>query len=280
MCETCGCGQSGSAGPTSQDPSHDHGHSHDGYEPHVHDHALSHSHDDGTTHSHGAGVVNSHSQDRAARRIEVGADVLAANAELAARNRAWLNERGVVAFNLVSSPGSGKTLLLERTLDRLRGRVRCAVITGDVRTDRDARRLEGRGAPVRQIETLSACHLNADQIARCLSEVVDEGVRLLFIENVGNLVCPAAFDLGEHMKVVLLSVTEGEDKPLKYPAVFVGAGLAVITKLDLAAAVGWDRAAALQAIRSVHPGLFTFELSARTGEGMDAWIEYLVKAAV
>jgi len=210
--------------------------------------------------------------------VEVGADLLAANAEIAARNRAWLDERGVVAFNLISSPGSGKTLLLERTLDRLRGRVMCAVITGDVRTDRDARRLEGRGAPVRQIETLSACHLNADQIARCLPEVVRDGVRLLFIENVGNLVCPAAFDLGEHMKVVLLSVTEGEDKPLKYPAVFAAAGLAVITKTDLAAAVGWDRSAALHAIRSAHPGLFTFELSARTGEGMDAWVDYLTRA--
>ncbi|MCX7818306.1 MAG: hydrogenase nickel incorporation protein HypB [Kiritimatiellae bacterium] len=260
MCETCGCSNTGGEASARAGAAADHHHHHE----HPHSHVHAHSPEG----EHGA-----------RRRIQVGTDLLAVNAEIAARNRAWLDERGVVAFNLISAPGSGKTLLLERTLDRLRDRVGCAVITGDVRTDRDARRLEGRGAQVHQIETLSACHLNAEQVRRCLPQVIKEDTRLLFIENVGNLVCPAAFDLGEHLKVALLSVTEGEDKPLKYPAVFAAAGMAIITKLDLAAAVGWDRAACLRALRSVHPGLFILELSARTGEGMDTWIEYLVRAA-
>lgn len=237
-----------------------------------HDHDTAHRHDHEPLHRHEPAPAQ-------AKRIDLAVDLLAANAAVAARNRVWLTERGIVAFNLISSPGSGKTLLLERTLDQLSGRVRCAVITGDVHTDHDARRLAGRGAPVRQIETQSACHLNAEQIARCLPEVVVDNVRLLFIENVGNLVCPAAFDLGEHLKVALLSVPEGEDKPLKYPAVFAAAGLALITKIDLAAATGWNRSMALGAIRAVHPGLVTFELSARTGEGMGAWIDYLLRTA-
>jgi hydrogenase nickel incorporation protein HypB len=202
-------------------------------------------------------------------------NVLAENDAAAARNRRWLDEHGIVAVNLISAPGSGKTYLLERTLERLRGRVPCAVITGDLQTDNDARRLQGKGAPVRQIETLNACHLDAAHVGALLPEVAADGARLLFIENVGNLVCPAAFDLGEHFKIALLSTTEGEDKPLKYPTLFTLAPVAVITKLDLAPHLDWNGAVCRENLRKVHPGLFLFELSARTGAGMDAWLNYL-----
>jgi hydrogenase nickel incorporation protein HypB len=200
---------------------------------------------------------------------------LARNDEHAARNREWLRARGVVAINLISSPGAGKTRLLERTLDALAGRIPCAVIVGDQRTDNDARRLAGRGAKVHQIETLSSCHLNAEQVAAVLPEVVDAGTRLLFIENVGNLVCPAAFDLGESFKLALLSVTEGEDKPVKYPVLFAQAPVVVLTKADLLPHLDWDAAACRQALRRIRPGVFILSLSARTGEGMDAWLDYL-----
>jgi hydrogenase nickel incorporation protein HypB len=209
------------------------------------------------------------------RTLELERKILSRNDQRAATNRAWLAGRKVVTLNLISSPGSGKTTLLERTLDRLRGRVACAVITGDQRTDNDARRLQGKGAPVRQIETISACHLDAERVGRVLPEVVADGVRLLFIENVGNLVCPAAFDLGETFKVALLSTPEGEDKPVKYPALFSMAPVVVLTKMDLVPHLDWNPGPCREALRRIHPGVTLFELSARTGLGMDAWIQYL-----
>jgi hydrogenase nickel incorporation protein HypB len=201
--------------------------------------------------------------------------VLAENDAHAAANRAWLAERGVTAINFISSPGSGKTLLLERTLERLRGRVPCAVITGDQRTDNDAKRLMGKGAEVRQIETVNACHLDAARVGALLPEVAGGGVKLLFIENIGNLVCPAAFDLGENFKVALLSTTEGEDKPVKYPTLFSLAPVVVLTKMDLAPHLDWSLPRCREYLRQIRPGVYVFELSARTGQGMDAWIEYL-----
>ena len=203
--------------------------------------------------------------------------ILSRNDELAEKNRQWLAERGITALNLISAPGSGKTLLLEKTLDRLRGRVPCAVITGDQRTDNDARRLQGKGAVVRQIETISACHLDAERVGQLLPEVTHDGAKLLFIENVGNLVCPAAFDLGENFKVALLSTTEGEDKPVKYPALFSLAPVVVLTKMDLAPHLDWSLARCRENLRRMRPGVFVFELSAKTGDGMDQWIDYLVK---
>lgn len=292
MCEHCGCSSASEpAGPETHHGHHDHLHDpdHAHEHPHPHDHGAAHTHLTAREHGHfphhehpvGASVETSSAAGAPANieRVDLAQNILARNEEAAARNRAWLTSRGVTALNLISSPGAGKTLLLERTLDRLRGRVGCAVITGDVRTDHDARRLAGRGAAVRQIETLNACHLTAEQVGRELPAVVGEGVRLLFIENVGNLVCPAAFDLGEHFKVAILSTTEGEDKPLKYPAIFSAAQLAILTKLDLVGVLDWDLAACRRAIQAVHPGMYVFELSARTGEGMDAWIEYLVRLA-
>lgn len=203
--------------------------------------------------------------------------VLAQNDALAGENRAWLAERGVAAINLISAPGSGKTLLLEKTLERLDGTIKCAVITGDQQTDRDAQRLAGKGAKIHQIETISSCHLDARQISHALPKVVGEGTRLLFIENVGNMVCPTAFDLGESFKLALLSTPEGEDKPIKYPVLFATAKAILLTKMDLAETLGWDLFACRKYIQRVQPGAHTFELSAKTGEGMDAWIDYLEK---
>ena len=267
MCEDCGCESANAHAAGHAHPHvHPHGHSHDPEHPHDgHDHAHAHDH--------------VHAADGTVRRIEMERSLLAKNDEIAARNRAWLADRGIVALNLISSPGAGKTRLLERTLDRLRGRVACAVVTGDLQTDNDARRLADRGAPVRQIETVSACHLNAGHLRDVLPEVAPPGTRLLFIENVGNLVCPAAFDLGEHFKVALLSVTEGEDKPLKYPTLFSTAQVAVLTKTDLIPALDWDLTACRKALQAVHPGMFVFELSAKTGDGMDGWIDYLARLA-
>jgi hydrogenase nickel incorporation protein HypB len=267
MCKECGCGK------TVRVHSHDHAHGAD------HDHSHPHTHDG---HDHDHEHEHPHPHDDAAetgerRLLTLERKVLLHNDEQAERNRAWLAEHGVVAINLISSPGSGKTYLLERTLERLRGRVPCAVIAGDQYTDNDARRLQGKGAAVEQIETQGACHLDAERVGRLLPVVAGSGVRLLFIENVGNLVCPSAFDLGESFKVALLSTTEGEDKPLKYPTLFSLAPVVVLTKMDLVPHLDWNLARCREYLRRIHPGVFIFELSARTGAGMDDWIEYLAK---
>ena len=209
------------------------------------------------------------------RSVQVGEKVLKRNDEVASENRRYLQERGIKSLNMISSPGSGKTLLLERTLEMLRGEIACAVIVGDQQTDNDARRLAGRGAPVQQIETGNTCHLDAQRVAPCLAKVISADTRLLFIENVGNLICPGSFDLGEDQKVVLLSVTEGEDKPAKYPAIFSRAAAVVITKIDLVPHLDWDRGRCLRYLEKVAPGAAIFELSAKSGEGMPAWIQYL-----
>ncbi len=258
MCKDCGCGVANSAHKT--------GHHHDHVHPHDHSHDHPHDHE----HSHEPPVLKR-------RTVDLERKVLAQNDEQAAANRAWLAAHGVVAINIISSPGSGKTYLLERTLERLRGRVACGVITGDQQTDNDAMRLQGKGAVVRQIETINACHLDAGHIGSLLPEVAGNGVKLLFIENVGNLVCPAAFDLGETFKVALLSTTEGEDKPVKYPVLFSQAPVVVLTKMDLMPHLDWDLGKCREYLRRIHPGVFIFELSAKTGVGMDAWIEYLEK---
>ena len=211
----------------------------------------------------------------APRTVDLQARLLDENDRQAAENRALLKARGIRALNFVSSPGSGKTALLERTLDALAGDVRCAVLVGDLETDNDARRLRRPGVPVAQITTGGTCHLDASMVARGLAALPLEGVRLLFIENVGNLVCPASFDLGENRRVALLSCAEGEDKPLKYPPIFTSAHAVILNKIDVAAALGFDRTAARANIRRVAPRADVFELSARTGEGLDPWLAYL-----
>jgi len=209
------------------------------------------------------------------KTAELQVRLLDRNDRQAAANRERLRVLGIRALNLVSSPGSGKTTLLERTLDALAAEVRCAVLVGDLETDNDARRLRRPGVPVAQITTGGTCHLDASMVARGMDALGLDGVRLLFVENVGNLVCPASFDLGENRRVTLLSCTEGEDKPLKYPPIFLSAHAVVLNKIDVAAVLGFDRAAALANIRRVAPQAEIFELSARTGEGMDRWLAYL-----
>lgn len=209
------------------------------------------------------------------RSLDVGISLLEANDRLAERNRADFRRRGLAALNLVSSPGSGKTTLLERTLDEFGRETKCAVIVGDLETDCDARRLRRPHAPVLQITTGTACHLEAAMVARGAAGMDLNGVRLLFIENVGNLVCPASFDLGETARVVLLSVTEGEDKPLKYPPIFKSAHVVLLTKIDVAEVLGFDRRAAIENIRRIAPQAKLIQLSARTGEGLAEWYGFL-----
>jgi hydrogenase nickel incorporation protein HypB len=213
------------------------------------------------------------------RIVELRRGILKKNDELAAGLRDRFTSAGVLVLNLVSSPGTGKTAFLERTLRELRGRgVQAAALVGDLETDNDARRLAASGAPVRQINTHGICHLDAEMIGRHLDGwegVSLSGLNYLFIENVGNLVCPSSYDLGERIRIVLLSVTEGEDKPLKYPGLFNSADAAVITKIDLAAPCGFDRELAVRNINEVRPGIRIFETSAKTGAGMDEWLNYL-----
>jgi len=209
------------------------------------------------------------------RIVEVRQGVLKKNDLLARELRRRFQSAGTYVVNLVSSPGAGKTAFLEETLRRLHPHHRVAALVGDLATDNDARRLGRSGARVHQITTGTVCHLDAEMIDTSLAGWDLAALDFLFVENVGNLVCPASYDLGEDLRVVLLSVTEGEDKPLKYPTIFNGADLALITKIDLAEAVGFDRAGALANLQAVRPGIEVLETSARTGVGMEAWLERL-----
>ncbi len=209
------------------------------------------------------------------RSLELKASLLDKNDRLAERNRRYFRSRGLLALNLVSSPGAGKTTLLERTLDEFGLQVRCAVLVGDLETDNDARRLHRPHAPVAQITTGEACHLEADMVARGVEAIDLAGVKVLFIENVGNLVCPASFDLGEEVRVVLLSCTEGEDKPLKYPPIFKSAHVVLLTKVDAAAVLGFDVEVASRNIQRIAPQARLIRLSARSGEGMSEWYELI-----
>jgi hydrogenase nickel incorporation protein HypB len=217
------------------------------------------------------------------RIVELRQGILKKNDELAAGLRQRFTSAGVLVLNLVSSPGTGKTAFLEITLRQLRARgAQAAAIVGDLETDNDARRLAASGAPVRQINTHGICHLDAEMVTKHIEEwkeVSLAGLDYLFIENVGNLVCPSSYDLGERIRVALLSVTEGEDKPLKYPGLFNSSDAAVITKTDLAAPCGFDRELALKNINEIRPGIRIFETSAKTGAGMEEWLAYLAEQA-
>ena len=216
------------------------------------------------------------------RIVELRQGILKKNDELARSLRDRYTAAGVLVLNLVSSPGTGKTAFLERTLRDLRQRgARVAALVGDLETDNDARRLAASGAPVRQINTHGICHLEAEMVGKHLADwhgVDIAALDYLFIENVGNLVCPSSYDLGEKIRVALLSVTEGEDKPLKYPTLFNSADAAVITKMDIAEAVGFERDTALHNIREIRPGIRIFETSAKTGSGMEEWLDFLAAA--
>ena len=227
------------------------------------------------THSHEPGVMHAHTHDAAPRQVDVNRPVLEMNARLAERNRGFFRGKGICALNLLSSPGSGKTALIERTVTDLGATMKIGVIVGDLQTENDARRIRGKGAPAIQITTGEACHLDAHMVAHAMEQLDLNQLDLLFIENVGNLVCPASFDLGENARVVVLSVTEGEDKPLKYPVIFHDARVVLINKIDLAAAVGFDRTTALANIKQVAPSAKILEVSARTGMGMQDWYAFL-----
>jgi hydrogenase nickel incorporation protein HypB len=285
MCTVCGCGTASLAEvPASQTIG---GHSHDHHHDHDHDHDHPHAHGD---HAHGhaepaidvgildfggglAGVsIPGLSQQRT---ITIERDILAKNAEYATANRSRLHGAGVFALNLVSSPGSGKTALLVRLITELKDRWPIAVIEGDQQTSNDAMRIRATGVPAVQINTGKGCHLDAHMVGQALDEVPLAG-GLLFIENVGNLVCPAAFDLGEACKIVVLSVTEGEDKPLKYPDMFAAADLMLLNKSDLLPHLDFDMDACLAAALRVNPHIQILVVSARTGAGLgsvQAWIE-------
>ncbi len=209
------------------------------------------------------------------RLVEVRTKILKANDVTARWLRQHFQECGVCVVSLVSSPGTGKTLLLEQTLRALRERYRVAALVGDLATENDARRLARANVPVRQIATGTVCHLEAEMVRQALDGWNLHEIDFLFIENVGNLVCPATYDLGEHLRAVLFSVTEGEDKPLKYPTIFNTADVAIITKMDLAEVVEFDLTAARQSVESVRPGMPILEVSAKRGDGMQQWLELL-----
>jgi hydrogenase nickel incorporation protein HypB len=262
MCDTCGCGQPADAvtfrKPGAPETDHPHGHHHHDH-GHDHDHHHDHHHD----HDHGS------------REVLVQQDVLRRNDLLAERNRGWFAAKGILALNLVSSPGSGKTTLLERTIADLAGEFAVSVIEGDQQTLNDAERIAATGAPVIQVNTGHGCHLDAPMIRRAVDELAPAERSVLMIENVGNLVCPALFDLGEAAKVVIISVTEGDDKPLKYPTMFAASDLCLVNKIDLAPHVQFDVDRCEEAARAVNPRLEFLRVSAATGEGMDRWYDWL-----
>ena len=270
MCEDCGCGLSSGIPVTVSGPDHGHGDHNHPHHDHDHDHVHGHDHD----HPHHHHPSESGAAER--QTIELRHTILAKNDRLAERNRGFFRARGLLVLNILSSPGSGKTTLVGETIRRLGQRLRTAVIVGDLATDNDARRLRESGAPVIQINTGTVCHLEADMVARAFKQLDAAGLDLLIIENVGNLVCPASYDLGEDLRVVLLPVTDGEDKPLKYPPMFHLANAVIISKLDLARACDFNREAATANIRHIAPHARLFELSAKTGAGLDAWCDYLV----
>lgn len=272
MCTICGCSGDGAT-------LHQQGHAH-AHEHHHHAGEGGHGHQYGHNHHQGAhDQTLSLTPEGGARHVAIEQDILAANAAQAASNRAHLAAHGVLALNLVSSPGSGKTTLLVATIERLVAEAGknypVAVIEGDQQTSRDADRIRATGVPAVQVNTGKGCHLDARMVARALDVLPHEQGGFLLIENVGNLVCPAPFDLGEAHKVVILSVTEGEDKPLKYPDMFRAADLMLLNKCDLLPYLDFDVAQAEAFARQVNPQLRILRVSATTGEGMDAWLAWL-----
>jgi len=295
MCSTCGCGQ---GEKRVEDISHHHTHEHANgahSHEHEHDHAHEHSHTrpDGTTHSHSHSHAHGHSHahehahdhplDAAAgagvtRLVSVERDILEKNDAIAAENRHDLQATKTLALNLVSSPGSGKTALLVETLKRIGDKYPVAVIEGDQETTADADRIRATGVPAIQINTGKGCHLDADMVRTAMSRLGTPANGVLFIENVGNLVCPAGFDLGEAHKVVIVSVTEGEDKPLKYSGMFAASALMVVTKTDLLPHLDFDVDRLIDNARRINPTIGVLKLSAKTGEGMDRWLHWLETA--
>ncbi len=260
MCQECGCGL---ATHGVKIGGHPHDHRPDHHHQHHH-HAHSHGHSD--IHLPGPSTLN------------LNRSLLEKNDQLAERNRRLFRAKKLLVLNVVSSPGSGKTTFIYETARQLMIRLRIGVIVGDLATENDAVRLRRAGIPVIQITTGTACHLDADMVFAAAMQLPLDGLDVLVIENVGNLVCPADYDLGEDLRVVLLATTEGEDKPLKYPPMFHSAHAAIVTKTDLAAAAGFDREQALANLHCISHHAKVFELSAKTGAGMETWLNYLLEA--
>jgi hydrogenase nickel incorporation protein HypB len=298
MCTTCGCGHDEvhvegaahahthtHADGTTHSHEHGHGHGHGHGHDHGHEHGHAHPHDH--THEHlsgqlhyGTGAAGASAPGMTqARMVQIERDILAKNDAIAQRNRRTLAQRGIFALNLVSSPGSGKTTLLVRTIERLAGRLPVAVIEGDQQTTFDADRIRATGAPAIQINTGKGCHLDAAMVETALARLAPAEDSVLMVENVGNLVCPAGFDLGEAHKVVVLSVTEGEDKPLKYPDMFHAASLMLLNKTDLLPHLSFDVERCIANARRMHPAIEILQLSATTGQGMDGWFEWIERGA-
>lgn len=294
MCTVCGCGQGET---TIEGHEHPHDHSHD----HAHEHTHEHVHADGTVHSHahhdhehehgpgphfhehkgalhyGLGPAHAHAPGLTQERmVRIEQDILGKNNAYAAGNRRHFAEHGIFAVNLVSSPGSGKTTLLVKSIEMLSDKAKVAVVEGDQQTSNDADRIRATGAPAIQVNTGKGCHLDAHMVGHALERLNLPDDSLLMIENVGNLVCPAAFDLGEAHKVVILSVTEGEDKPLKYPDMFHAADLMLLNKVDLLPYLTFDVAKCVDYARRVNPRLQVMQVSATSGQGMEEWLGWLM----
>lgn len=293
MCDTCGCGNTGNK-VTIKKPGeekgethnhryeHDHEHDHGGHShSHPHEHSYHHSHDHEGDHGHDHEHSHDHrhhDHDHTHRsQIDVGQDILQKNNLIAEHNRGFFEAKGISTLNLVSSPGSGKTSLLERTIRETGKDLHLYVIEGDQQTMVDAYRIEASGAPVIQVNTGDGCHLDADMVRRAVKELDLQDDSVLMIENVGNLVCPALFDLGESKRVVIISVTEGDDKPLKYPGMFSSSDTCIINKTDLLPHVEFDMDKVKEYALRVNPRLEFIELSVKTGEGMEQWYAWLKK---
>ncbi len=271
MCVTCGCSADENGVKILHvHPAHNHTHDHD----HTHEHGHHHHHH---THEHGHNHSHSHDHHHHPEKtvLELERDILQKNDISAARNRGYLEAKNIFALNLVSSPGSGKTTLLETTLKALHDELSCYVIEGDQQTTQDAQRIAETGAPVLQINTGKGCHLDADMVQKAIRELNPKNDSVLFIENVGNLVCPAMFDLGESERIVIMSITEGEDKPIKYPDMFQSAQVCLINKMDLLPYLNFDLEKAKEYALQVNPNLQFIEVSATTSEGMSQWYDWL-----
>ena len=272
MCTVCGCAE----GET-QIEGHDHKHDTPQEHSHDHDHVNGHDHHHhGDNHDYSTGPARAHAPGLSqGRMVQIEQDILAKNNQYAESNRRWLNAKGILALNLVSSPGSGKTTLLTRTINDLKSDLKMAVIEGDQQTSNDADRIRATGAKALQINTGKGCHLDGHMVGHALQSLEPDPESILFIENVGNLVCPAAFDLGEAHKVAILSVTEGEDKPLKYPDMFYAADIMLLNKIDLLPYIEFDVEKCIEYARRVNPRIKVLQVSATSGEGLEAWYQWL-----
>jgi len=281
MCTVCGCGE-GESRIEDENLEHSHAHqqhahSHNANHDHNHDHDHDHNHDHSHGHHHyGHGAAGAHAPGLSqSRMVQIEQDILGKNDQYARHNRQHLSDLGIFTLNLVSSPGSGKTTLLTRTLNDLKSQLELSVIEGDQETSHDAQRIRQTGVKAIQINTGKGCHLDAHQIGHAIDSLQPPKGSVLFIENVGNLVCPAAFDLGEAHKVAILSVTEGEDKPVKYPDMFAAADLLLINKIDLLPYVQFDVDQCIEYARRIKPGLQVLQVSATSGAGMDNWYDWI-----